>query len=54
MVDTHSLDLIVAVLALSIAIAGLWMLFGGISCSTSSLPEHFKLDKGLSVRIMQV
>ena len=31
MVDTHSLDLIVAVLALSIAIGGLWMLFGGIS-----------------------
>lgn len=31
MVDTHSLDLIVAVLALLIAIGGLWMLFGGIA-----------------------
>lgn len=31
MIDTNSLDLIVAVLALSIAIAGLWMLFVGIS-----------------------
>ena len=29
--DIQSLDIIVAVLALSIAIAGLWMLFGGIS-----------------------
>ena len=31
MVETNPLDLIVAVLALSIAIGGLWMLFGGIS-----------------------
>lgn len=31
MVDTHTLDLIVAGLALSIAIGGLWMLFGGIA-----------------------
>ncbi len=31
MVDPNSLDLIVVILALSIATAGLWMLFRGIS-----------------------
>lgn len=31
MIDTNSLDLIVVVLALSIALGGLWMLFSGIS-----------------------
>ena len=31
MMDTQSLDIILVVLALSIAVGGLWMLFGGIS-----------------------